>query len=109
MRRVNGFGPAIAGWYREPNLPGFYYKQFVVTALFMPVMLGFIYLVSDAEGGGWRFHARLPFGHFVKRFGWVAYLLFVLTALLESALMLVALLLALAFAYGVVWLLKGVF
>ena len=109
MRRVNGFGPAIAGWHREPHLPGLYYKQFVVTALFVPVMLGFIYLVSDAESGGWRFHARMPFGVFIERFGWVSYFLFVLTALFESALMMLALLAALAFAYGVVWLLKGVF
>ena len=109
MRRVNGIGPSIAGGFSEPLAPGYFYKQFVLTFIYVPVFLGFIYLVRGSREEGYQFAGRIKFGHFVRRFGFPAYLRFLCSVFLESAGLLVVMLLALALAYGAVFVVMALF
>ena len=108
MRRVNGIGPSIAGGFDEPLAPGYFYKQFVFTFLYFPIFLGVIYLVSGNRDG-YSFAGKIPFPMFLRRFGFGGYLKLLFTVLLEGCGLLIVLLVALGFAYGVVWLLRGLF
>ena len=107
LRSINGIGGRVVGYHREPLVTDGYYKQFVMTILFMPVFFGHIYLVRDAKPQGWYFLGRIEGRAFVSRFGWKRYFIFKFSALLESAAYLAIFVVAVLFAVWVRQLLSG--
>jgi hypothetical protein len=102
LKTVKGFGSRLVGSFPEPATPGSYYKQFVLTVLYVPIFFGHIYLVEDVDQqkSTWRFLGRLQGDQFISRFGWTSYFRFKGSSLVESALMflgIAALLLVISF------------
>ncbi len=89
LKTFRGIGGRLVGSFPEPAVPGSYYKQFVVTVLYIPVFFGHVYLVEDDEAKkmSWKFLGHLEGDGFVARFGWPAYLKFKASSLLDSSLM----------------------
>jgi hypothetical protein len=83
LRRINGVGTTIGGALRDPSIAPWFYKQLVVTVIFVPVLFGHIYVVREAKGQGWHFGGRVSGAEFARAYGWAGYVRFKLTVLAE--------------------------
>ncbi|NEX93607.1 hypothetical protein [Caulobacter sp. 17J65-9] len=85
MRRVNGFGTTIAGRFDDPAMSPWYFKQYVFTALFVPILFGAIYAVQPGKHSNeWRFGGRVSGREFLRAYGWRAYWMLKGTVVLET-------------------------
>ena len=105
LRRVNGIGTFIAGQWQEPSFRDVYFKQLIVTFIFVPIFFGHIYAVVDGKKGGWHFVGRITGHDFRDRFGWRAYLKFKGSIALETLIFGVAIIsLLILFSVAAGWL-----
>lgn len=105
LRRGNGFGFAIVGRFYDKRIAPAYFTLYVFFALWVPVLPLLVYIVTN-EGGGYRFYGKLSIAEFHRRYGTRATAILFATAILESALVIV-LIIVILFGLGFLFSLFG--
>lgn len=105
LRRVNGWGCAIVGRYKDPDIEPLYYALYVFTAIWIPLMPVQIYIVTD-DFSGYRFWATISARDFRKLYPNGIFKL-ALSCIAESILWVLAVLVLLFLFGAVVTLFRG--
>lgn len=88
LRRVNGFGCSVVGHFHVKQIAPAYFTLYAIFALWIPIVPLLVYIVTR-EPAGYRFYGKLTIAEFCRRYGARGVLLLFGSAIVESALIIV--------------------